>query len=253
VRPSRFGGRSFWVATLAPEADFAAGGPTELAALAAIVLATLLLAWLGASWLARRFADPLARLAAESQRIGRLELEQPVHVPTPWFEMDALAGALETMRQALQAATQRLAQARDSLEVKVQLRTAELETARDAADAGARAKAEFLANMSHEIRTPMNAVLGMTDLALRTELTPRQQGYLDKTRQAAQSLLALINDILDFSKIEAGKLELEQREFELQTVFDRVNAVVGLKAQERGLELVVNTAADVPPRLVGDA
>jgi len=129
----------------------------------------------------------------------------------------------------------------------------QLANARDDAESATRAKSEFLANMSHEIRTPMNAILGMTDLALRGEMTAKQRSYLSKARQAAESLLVIINDILDFSKIEAGKLDLESSEFSLQGVLDRVTAIVGMKAHEKGLELLLNTSADVPPTLVGDS
>jgi signal transduction histidine kinase/DNA-binding response OmpR family regulator/HPt (histidine-containing phosphotransfer) domain-containing protein len=129
----------------------------------------------------------------------------------------------------------------------------ELEIALDDAQSATRAKSEFLANMSHEIRTPMNAILGMTDLALRTTLTDKQRGYIAKVRAAAESLLVIIDDILDFSKIEAGKLSLEARDFSLDEVFDRVTSLIGLRAQRKGLELLLKTAPDVPPVLVGDA
>ena len=147
-----------------------------------------------------------------------------------------------TERRLAQQTLQRL---NAELELRVRERTAALETA-------TRAKSEFLANMSHEIRTPMNAILGMNELALRTTLDDKQRGYLSKVKVAANSLLAIINDILDFSKVEAGKLEMESREFVLQDVLERVTAVVGLKAQEKGLDLLLSTAPDLPAVLVGD-
>ena len=130
----------------------------------------------------------------------------------------------------------------------------ELIGARDVAEAASRAKADFLANMSHEIRTPMNAVLGMTHLALKTELSAKQRDYLDKVASARpQSLLGIINDILDFSKIEAGKLDMERIPFDLEEVLDNLATLVTVKAQEKeGLEVLFRRSADVPPTLVGD-
>ncbi|WP_019569071.1 response regulator [Thioalkalivibrio sp. ALE11] len=129
----------------------------------------------------------------------------------------------------------------------------EMKLAREQAESATRAKSEFLANMSHEIRTPMNAIIGMSHLARRTELTPRQRGYMDKIDNAAQRLLGLINDILDFSKIEAGKLELEDAPFHLDSVLNGVTDVVGHRAEEKGLELVHHVAPGTPRDLRGDA
>ena len=123
--------------------------------------------------------------------------------------------------------------------------------ARQEAEAASKAKGEFLARMSHEIRTPLNAVVGLIRLCLNTTLTERQRQYLTSVDSAANSLLGIVNDILDFSKIEAGKLELELIPFSLREVLTNVGAVIGLKAQEKQLEFVINDV-DMPDQVVGD-
>ena len=128
-----------------------------------------------------------------------------------------------------------------------------LSEAKRAAEAAAAAKAEFLANMSHEIRTPMNAVIGLAHLLLKTELGGKQRDYVSRIQGAGQILLGLINDILDFSKIEAGQMQLENSEFRLDDVLDKVTTVVLNRAQEKGLELHYVVEPDVPPHLIGDS
>ena len=124
--------------------------------------------------------------------------------------------------------------------------------ARDVAEAANRSKSGFLANMSHEIRTPMNAIMGLTQLALNTQLDERQKDYLKKIIKSSESLLTIINDILDFSKIEAGKLAMEEIDFSLEGVLERLAMVLNIRAREKDIEIIFDINREVPLFLKGD-
>jgi two-component system, sensor histidine kinase and response regulator len=167
---------------------------------------------------------------SDEQHLTRDKNGRPLEVVGSWSNIDARKVA----EQALHAAQ------------------ADLEKATQAALEANEAKSAFLANMSHEIRTPMNAIIGLSHLALKTELMPRQWDYLVKIRHSGQHLLGIINDILDFSKIEAGKLLVEDIDFDLDKVLENVGNLISEKASAKGLELIFDIEPSVSPFFKGD-
>ncbi len=219
-----------------------------------VFVLSLALAYFMGAALQRPVVTPLRQLSLAADEVMRTER---FHVRLPERQRDdelgVLIKAFNGMLQKLESRDAALQRHKDGLEQTVASRTAELREAKERAESANRFKTEFVATMSHEVRTPMNGVVGMTDLALDTQLSAQQRDYLETIKRSSEAVITVIDDVMDLSKIEAGLVELQEGPFDLAAVVHEAVASVAVRAHQKDLDLVWDQDVALPAMVTADA